>query len=238
MSRPRIELGSQELASCAITARPPQHDTTSARHRAFDVFQGSCYTLATCLRTGLGLIICLGFSIERREVWRKKRKERIFGKGKCKLVANFGMTMVMSLPSFSLFLSLPLSHRMHLTHNIGTAFALPLIFRMVESPVYCLASLNILIKLHRHPVVSGMEALNFVLRKKGRREWKRKRWRKAIAGHQPEKSFQHYLFSITVPTRCTYVWVHFALLSRRKFFTVAAVAQNNKDIISRTCMDF
>ena len=43
MSRPRIELGSQELASCAITARPPQHDTTGARHRAFDVFQGSCY---------------------------------------------------------------------------------------------------------------------------------------------------------------------------------------------------
>ena len=38
-----IELGSQELASCAITARPPQHDTTGARHRAFDVFQGSCY---------------------------------------------------------------------------------------------------------------------------------------------------------------------------------------------------
>ena len=49
MSRPRIELGSQELASCAITARPPQHDTTGARHRAFDVFQGSCYT-AWCAR--------------------------------------------------------------------------------------------------------------------------------------------------------------------------------------------
>ena len=45
VSRPRIELGSQELASCAITARPPQHDTTGARHRAFDVFQGSCYTI-------------------------------------------------------------------------------------------------------------------------------------------------------------------------------------------------
>ena len=38
-----IEPGSQDLASCAITARPPQHDTTSSRHRAFDVFQGSCY---------------------------------------------------------------------------------------------------------------------------------------------------------------------------------------------------
>ena len=45
VSRPRIELGSQELASCAITAGPPQHDTTVPRHRAFDVFQGSCYTI-------------------------------------------------------------------------------------------------------------------------------------------------------------------------------------------------
>ena len=43
VSRPGIEPGSQELASCAITARPPQHDTTGPHHRAFDVFQGSCY---------------------------------------------------------------------------------------------------------------------------------------------------------------------------------------------------
>ena len=35
-----IEPGSQELTSCAIIARPPQHDTTGPRHRAFDVFQG------------------------------------------------------------------------------------------------------------------------------------------------------------------------------------------------------
>ena len=49
MSRPRIELGSQELASCAITARPPQHDTTGPRHRAFDVFQGSCYSFRCSL---------------------------------------------------------------------------------------------------------------------------------------------------------------------------------------------
>ena len=45
MSRPGIEPGSQDLASCAITARPPLHDTTGPRHRAFDVFQGSCYTI-------------------------------------------------------------------------------------------------------------------------------------------------------------------------------------------------
>ena len=47
MSRPGIEPGSQDLASCAITARPPQHDTTGPRAATelFDVFQGSCYTI-------------------------------------------------------------------------------------------------------------------------------------------------------------------------------------------------
>ena len=43
VTRPGIEPGSQDLASCALTARPPQHDTTGTRHRAFDVVQGSCY---------------------------------------------------------------------------------------------------------------------------------------------------------------------------------------------------
>ena len=43
VSQPGIEPGSQELASCAITTRPPQPDTTGPRHRAFDVFQFSCY---------------------------------------------------------------------------------------------------------------------------------------------------------------------------------------------------
>ena len=42
---------------------------------------------------------------------------RIFGKGKCKFIANFSATMVTSLPS----LSLSLSHRLYLTHNIGSA---------------------------------------------------------------------------------------------------------------------
>ena len=55
-----------------------------------------------------------------------------------KLIANFSATMVTSLPSFSLFLSLSLSlslslylslsHRMYVTHNIGSASALPIIF--------------------------------------------------------------------------------------------------------------
>ena len=60
---------------------------------------------------------------ERREVWREKRKVRIFGKGKCKLIANcanfwqgkckfianFSAKMVTSLPSLSLSLSLCIS---------------------------------------------------------------------------------------------------------------------------------
>ena len=57
---------------------------------------------------------------------------RIFGKGKCKFIANFSATMVTSLPSLSvclsLSLSLSLSHRKYLTHNIGSASALPIIY--------------------------------------------------------------------------------------------------------------
>ena len=65
---------------------------------------------------------------------------RIFGKGKCKLIANFSATMVTSLPSFSLCisfsfslsLSLSLSHRAHLTHNIGSASAVPIIISLLK----------------------------------------------------------------------------------------------------------
>ena len=69
---------------------------------------------------------------------------RIFGMGKCKLIANFSATMMTSLPSISLSLSLSLcislslslslSHRAYLTHNIGSAFALPIII-LELSPV-------------------------------------------------------------------------------------------------------
>ena len=54
---------------------------------------------------------------------------RIFGKGKCEFIANFIATMVTSLPSVSLCisLSLSLSHRKYLTHNIGNASAFPII---------------------------------------------------------------------------------------------------------------
>ena len=56
---------------------------------------------------------------------------RIFGMGKCKFIANFSVKMVTSLPSLSLSLclsvSLSLSHRKYLTHNIGSASALPII---------------------------------------------------------------------------------------------------------------
>ena len=44
VSRLGIEPGSRELASDAITAGQPPHNTTRSRHRAFDVFQGSCYS--------------------------------------------------------------------------------------------------------------------------------------------------------------------------------------------------
>ena len=82
---------------------------------------------------------------ERRELWREKRKVRIFGKGNCKLIGNFSVTMVTSLPSLSLSLSLSLfslslsvslslslslslfSHRAHRAHNIGSASALLII---------------------------------------------------------------------------------------------------------------
>ena len=49
-----------------------------------------------------------------------------------KLIANFSATMVTSLPSFSLCISLSLSHRMYLTHNIGNASAFPIIQRERE----------------------------------------------------------------------------------------------------------
>ena len=84
---------------------------------------------------------------ERREVWKEKRKVRVFGKGKCKLIANcanfWQRESVNSSPilarqwwrhfrlslsvSLSLSLSLSLSHRKYLTHNIGIASALPII---------------------------------------------------------------------------------------------------------------
>ena len=47
VSQPGIEPGSLRLSGISLLrhgARPPQHDTTGPRHRAFDVFQGSCYT--------------------------------------------------------------------------------------------------------------------------------------------------------------------------------------------------
>ena len=50
---------------------------------------------------------------------------RIFGKGKCKFIANFSATMVTSLPSH--YFRLSLSHRLYLTHNIGSASALPIL---------------------------------------------------------------------------------------------------------------
>ena len=61
-------------------------------------------------------------------------------------IANFSATMVTSLPSFSLSLSLylslslslSLSHRKYLTHNIGSASALPIIGSASALPIIVL----------------------------------------------------------------------------------------------------
>ena len=53
---------------------------------------------------------------------------QIFGKENAKLIANFSVTKVTSHP----FLSLFLSHRAHLTHNIASASALANIERSFD----------------------------------------------------------------------------------------------------------
>ena len=55
-----------------------------------------------------------------------------------KLIANFSATMVTSLPSISLslFLSLYLSHRAYLTHNIGNASAFPIMQEGILCDMY------------------------------------------------------------------------------------------------------
>ena len=52
-------------------------------------------------------------------------KVHILARKSAKLIANFSATKVTSLPSHSLCISL--SHRAHVTHNIGSASALPII---------------------------------------------------------------------------------------------------------------
>ena len=60
-----------------------------------------------------------------------------------KLIANFSATKVTSLPSLSLsLLSLSLSHQAHLTHNIGSASALPIIHAWYMYALYSLVQWN------------------------------------------------------------------------------------------------
>ena len=107
---------------------------------------------------------------ERREVWREKRKVRIFGKGKCKLIANcanfwqvkvwihrqsrdngdvtsvsLSLSLCLSV-SLSLSLSLSLSHRKYLTHNIGSASALPII--QTDGSDVTIVALKLAMSLH------------------------------------------------------------------------------------------
>ena len=61
-------------------------------------------------------------------------KGHILARKSAKIIANFSATEGTSLPSHSLSLSLSLSlcisdsHRAHLTHNIGSASALPIMY--------------------------------------------------------------------------------------------------------------
>ena len=57
---------------------------------------------------------------------------RIFGKGKCKFIANFSATMVTSLPSFSVSLSLSLSltHRKYLNAQPDSDYCTELELKM------------------------------------------------------------------------------------------------------------
>ena len=75
------------------------------------------------------------FRKERQEVWREKRRVRIFGKGKCevtaivrifgmgkcKLIANFSAKMMTSLPSISLSLCISLSLSLSLSPSVPPA---------------------------------------------------------------------------------------------------------------------
>ena len=74
----------------------------------------------------------------------------------CKFIANFSATMVTSLPShyFRLSLSLSLSHRLYLTHNIGSASALPIIGQLSEGQYNT---------MHRSKTMEGEEKLGKVV---------------------------------------------------------------------------
>ena len=73
-----------------------------------------------------------------------------FGEGKRKFTANFSATVVTSLPSLSLSLclSVSLSHRKYLTHNIGSASALPIIQRETDRRDVTIVALKLAMSLH------------------------------------------------------------------------------------------
>ena len=97
-----------------------------------------------------------------------------------KLIANFSATMVTSLPSLSLYLSLSLSialsHRMYLTHNIGNASAFPII---LAKKLF----ISIIAKLHACTVYSVETPLN--VKKKKRKVLLKNVWPKSLRTCQP-----------------------------------------------------
>ena len=114
-------------------------------------FSATMVTSLPSFSLSLSLSVSLSLSPNVPHAQYRKREVQFFWQGKAqnsspllrctflarrsaKLIANFSATMVTSLPSFSLSLciSLSLSHRMYLTHNIGSASALPIIQRERE----------------------------------------------------------------------------------------------------------
>ena len=70
------------------------------------------------------------FGKEKRKIFANTKDPvrcKFLARKSAKLNANFSATKVTSLPSLSLSVSLSLSHRAHLTHNVGSASARPII---------------------------------------------------------------------------------------------------------------
>ena len=154
--QPEIRSTGQDLIVCLgflITRRAARASWKSGNKEGEKFFgNGKCEPIANFSAT-----MVTSQWRERREVWREKRKVRVFGKGKCKLIANcanfWQRERVSSSPilarqwwrhfCLSLYLSLSLSHRMYLTHNLGSASALPIIWKIMSRKTCKLCLLGI-----------------------------------------------------------------------------------------------
>ena len=80
----------------------------------------------------------LGCTFFARKMQKSSPRCKFLARKGAKFIANFSATKSTSLPSHSLSLSvsLSLSHRAHLTHNIGSAFALPIIKIKIKIKIF------------------------------------------------------------------------------------------------------